>query len=329
MMPERVARAEENEPSVLQRAVAEIKSGNKAAARELLKRACRMDPANVNAWLWRATAAESPFEAVAHLQQVLKINPKNATALAWLATIRDAGREEQREAERQREARWMCPFCGQEAAQAPVKCSNCRAVPGLDLDAIRSSEGADERRLEVAIERLNGTRGAEGDFDAQCALAVAWLNLWNSAEALECLRRASGLRPEDSTVRDKIAALMGRRLVMVVDDSLTIRAVVGRMLERAGLRVVAVANGMEALTRLDEQTPDLVLLDVSMPVIDGYQLCRTIKNHPRTRRVPVVMLSGNDGFFDKVKGKMAGAESYLTKPFEPAGLMRAIGEYLH
>jgi CheY-like chemotaxis protein len=73
-----------------------------------------------------------------------------------------------------------------------------------------------------------------------------------------------------------------------------------------------------------EAIPDFILMDVSMPVMDGYQLCKTIKQMPNGKHVPIVMLSGNDGFIDKVKGRMAGAADYLLKPFNAKTLLGVV-----
>ena len=102
-----------------------------------------------------------------------------------------------------------------------------------------------------------------------------------------------------------------KRTVMVVDDSPTIRKILGLTLERAGYGVLAEASGESALERMGQTVPDLVLLDISMPGLDGYEVCKRIKQDPRTSNVPVIMLSGKGAFFDTVKGKMAGATEYL------------------
>ena len=88
-------------------------------------------------------------------------------------------------------------------------------------------------------------------------------------------------------------------------------------------------SAVDALSYLEEATPEFVLLDVSMPFMDGYVLCKTIKGLPKTKNTTVVMLSARDGFLDKVKGRMAGAAAYLSKPFEPALLLRVIRKYIH
>ena len=117
------------------------------------------------------------------------------------------------------------------------------------------------------------------------------------------------------------------RTVLVVDDSPTIRKILGLTLERAGYAVVAEADGELAMARLQDLVPDLILLDISMPKLDGYEVCKRIKKDSRLAHVPVVMLSGKDGFFDKVKGRMVGATEYLTKPFQAPAVLAVIATH--
>jgi twitching motility two-component system response regulator PilG len=118
-----------------------------------------------------------------------------------------------------------------------------------------------------------------------------------------------------------------RKTVMIVDDSPTIRKILGLTLERAGYKVVAEPDGESAIERLIQVVPDLILLDIAMPKIDGYEVCKRIKQDPRTKAVPVVMLSGKGALFDKVKGHMAGAIEYLTKPFETPAVLAVVASY--
>ncbi|MDH3601170.1 MAG: response regulator [Candidatus Tectomicrobia bacterium] len=111
---------------------------------------------------------------------------------------------------------------------------------------------------------------------------------------------------------------------MVVDDSQTVRNIMALILHRAGFRSVRVASAMEALHTLTELTPDLIFLDITLPGMDGLDVCKIIKENPRTKNVPVVMLSGNNEVFDKVMGRLAGASDYITKPFEPESILRCI-----
>lgn len=124
-----------------------------------------------------------------------------------------------------------------------------------------------------------------------------------------------------------VAVEEGPATVMVVDDSPTIRKILGLTLERAGYNVVLENNGNAALQRLESVLPKVILLDIAMPDLDGYEVCKRIKQDPRTNAVPVIMLSGKGAFFDKVKGHMAGATEYLTKPFETPAVLAVVNNH--
>jgi len=134
--------------------------------------------------------------------------------------------------------------------------------------------------------------------------------------------------PAAAAPRPAASAPGSKRTVMVVDDSPTVRKILTMTLERAGYGVVAASDGEAALGTLEGSVPDLILLDISMPKLDGYEVCKRIKADARTAHVPVVMLSGKDAFFDKVKGRMAGATEYLTKPFATPAVLAVIGRQL-
>ena len=131
---------------------------------------------------------------------------------------------------------------------------------------------------------------------------------------------------EQPPVEEERASAPGNT-VMVVDDSATIRKILALSLERAGYRVIAEPDGESAIDRLGHVVPDLILLDIAMPKLDGYEVCMRIKQDPRTAGVPVVMLSGKDAYFDKVKGHMAGATEYLTKPFETPAVLSVVSNF--
>ncbi len=112
---------------------------------------------------------------------------------------------------------------------------------------------------------------------------------------------------------------------MVVDDSPTIRKILGLTLERAGYTVVAEPDGESAIERLIQVVPDLILLDIAMPKLDGYDVCKRIKQDPRTAGVPVVMLSGKARIFrqgQRLHGRRV--PKYLTKPFETPTVLAVV-----
>ena len=126
----------------------------------------------------------------------------------------------------------------------------------------------------------------------------------------------------------EVASSDGRPLVMVVDDSPTVRKLVSLTLERRGYRVISAFDGVAAIKELGTCRPDLILLDINMPRLDGYRLCKLIKKHEATQNIPVVMLSGKDGMFDKLRGRLVGCSDYITKPFEADALTHKVAKYL-
>lgn len=103
--------------------------------------------------------------------------------------------------------------------------------------------------------------------------------------------------------------------VMVIDDSNTIRRTAEALLSREGCVVATAVDGFDSLTKIVDDRPDVIFVDIMMPRLDGYQTCALIKNNREFRQIPVVMLSSKDGLFDKAKGRIVGADAYLTKPF--------------
>lgn len=115
--------------------------------------------------------------------------------------------------------------------------------------------------------------------------------------------------------------------VLVVDDSETIRRSAESLLSQAGCHVVTADDGFDSLSQVVEHRPDVVLIDVMMPRLDGYQACALIKNNPDYSSIPVILLSSRDGLFDKAKGRLVGADDYLTKPFDNESLLATLSAY--
>ncbi len=116
--------------------------------------------------------------------------------------------------------------------------------------------------------------------------------------------------------------------ILIVDDSKTIRRTAEALLEQSGYRVLCAADGFQALALIAEERPDLILLDVMMPRLDGYQTCALIKHNPQLHHTPVGMLTRKDGLFDRSRGRMAGSDEYLTKPFTREELLGAVERHL-
>jgi len=338
----------------LSEAITAAKLGQLALARRLLSEIVAKDPKNERAWLWVAGLAENKDSAYAALNRVLDINPRNQQAINALALSR---LEESAQQTRLRAARphppqqnggvapqpqaaaapaatpqagqsWSCPLCRSRAAFPMRKCPACRAIVGVGvIEDYASNKGVNEELLLDAAERFAQQIAKADNADGRVNLALVYLNLNRSAEALPHLRKAISMNGANAALARLAETLAARKLIVAVDDSLTVRKIVSITLERLGYRVLTAKEGGEALRVAAAAIPDLMLLDITMPGMDGYQVCKAIKQNPATKRIPVVMLSGKDGFFDKVKGRLAGATDYITKPFQETTLADAVRKY--
>jgi len=115
--------------------------------------------------------------------------------------------------------------------------------------------------------------------------------------------------------------------VLVIDDSNTIRRSAEIFLKQGGHEVVLAEDGFDALAKVNDYLPHLIFCDILMPRLDGYQTCAIIKRNPKFSGVPIVMLSSKDGVFDKARGRMVGAQDYLTKPFTKDQLLQAVQQF--
>lgn len=116
--------------------------------------------------------------------------------------------------------------------------------------------------------------------------------------------------------------------VVCIDDGVTIRQTVEQILTQNGYESTAIANPLEALSLVFQLKPDLILCDIAMPELDGYELCAMLRTATAFRQVPIVMLTGKDGFIDRVKARMVGATDYLTKPFGENELLMLVEKYV-
>jgi len=117
---------------------------------------------------------------------------------------------------------------------------------------------------------------------------------------------------------------MSREKVLVIDDEEDILELVKYNLAKEGYRVTGVLSGEQALTKAKEEMPDVVLLDLMLPGLDGLEVCRRLKNNPATAQIPIVMLTAKGEDADIVTGLELGADDYVTKPFSPRVLLARI-----
>jgi chemosensory pili system protein ChpA (sensor histidine kinase/response regulator) len=115
-----------------------------------------------------------------------------------------------------------------------------------------------------------------------------------------------------------------RTFALVVDDSITVRRVTQRLLERNGMRVMTARDGLDAVAVLQEHVPDIILLDIEMPRMDGYEVASHVRNDPRLRDVPIVMITSRVGDKHRARAIELGVDDYLGKPYQESQLLEAI-----
>ncbi len=116
--------------------------------------------------------------------------------------------------------------------------------------------------------------------------------------------------------------------VLVVEDSPPQREMIAALLKDSGLTVTSAGDGVEALEKIQGAKPDIVVLDIVMPRMNGYELCRRLKSDPQTQEVPVIMCSTKGEEFDRYWGMRQGADAYIAKPFQPQELVGTVKQLL-
>ena len=112
--------------------------------------------------------------------------------------------------------------------------------------------------------------------------------------------------------------------ILVVDDDLTLRKVLQNSLEQRGYQVISVGSGKDALAKFNQDVPDIIVSDISMPEMDGFEFCRQLRSQPSGKLIPFIFLSAKNELNDRVQGHTIGADSYLSKPFEMKELLANI-----
>lgn len=116
--------------------------------------------------------------------------------------------------------------------------------------------------------------------------------------------------------------------ILLVDDSASVRQVAGIALRRAGYETLEAGDGKEALTLLDANKPNLIISDVNMPVMNGIEFLKAVKQHPTSKFTPVIMLTTEAGDDLKQQGRAAGAKAWIVKPFQPQTLVDAVAKLI-
>jgi len=241
----------------------------------------------------------------------------------------------------------VCPFCSAGNEYRAIVCESCVAILTLaDIEMLLANPHADTNVLRQAVERMEREK-LSGNFGERelTMLGIGHLNLRNYQFGYSNLYEASQINPDNVVLSCQVRSLLIRleeikiqeaaqeskpkgKTILVIDDSATVRKLIAGKLERSGHDVFCFNDGNEAMDRLQTLVPDLILLDITMPGMNGYEVCELIRNGDSTKDVPVVMISGKDGYYDEARGRTAGTSGFITKPFGPETLMKTVETYL-
>jgi twitching motility two-component system response regulator PilG len=134
--------------------------------------------------------------------------------------------------------------------------------------------------------------------------------------------------PPSRTTQPAASSNRGTYTIACIDDSPTVLQAINSFLDDNSFSVVLISDPVKALMQIIRSKPDLILLDVTMPNLDGYELCSLLRKHPNFKHTPIIMVTGCTGFIDRAKAKLVGASGYLTKPFTQSDLIKMVFRHL-
>ena len=188
----------------------------------------------------------------------------------------------------------------------------------LIADQMLGSREIVVKSIGPQLSSIQGLAGATILGDGRVALIL---------DAPSLLRSQAGSASEPTVAEPRVEDY--QTLVMVVDDSITVRRVTQRLLERNGMRVMTAKDGLDALEQLQEHRPDIMLLDIEMPRMDGYELASTIRKDFRLAEIPIIMITSRVGQKHRARAIEIGVDDYLGKPYQESQLLDAIEQLVN
>jgi chemosensory pili system protein ChpA (sensor histidine kinase/response regulator) len=186
----------------------------------------------------------------------------------------------------------------------------------IQVDGLGGTREVVIKTLGPQLSEIKGMAGATILGDGRVILILDIGGLWISDEAMHVVRahrKASIAESERS-----------RPLIMVVDDSLTVRKITSRHLQKQGMDVMVAKDGLDAVEQLRQQIPDVMLVDIEMPRMDGYELTTNVRSDPTLRHIPIIMITSRAGAKHKDRAMQLGVDLYMSKPYQEDELLRSI-----
>ena len=155
-----------------------------------------------------------------------------------------------------------------------------------------------------------------------CSSTNTWnfLNTFNAPDLN--LVEASQTNP-----RAKLASSGNKQLIACIDDSPQVCQIMNQIIVKAGYEFLGIQQPIQAVPKLIGVNPKMIFLDIGMPILNGYEVCTQIRRVSKLQEIPIIMLTGNDGVFDRVKAKVCGASDFLSKPIEIDKILQTIDKF--
>ncbi len=321
-------------------------------ALNLLSQILKANDTNAMAWLWRSRVTNDVGRIQTFLTNAHRLAPSDPLIRTEVKRFRIARKDLDGWAVKR------CPFCWVPLNIDKVFCVYCNSALTIDPDDRHKKWSRPMHTvLREAQQRYKRVTSAEQNAKAEYYLGLTYLNLGEQGLSDKHLKRAVALQPDiafwegqrkalhkpadpqpshlpPAQKKDICAAATGPSEntalgeVLVIEDSSTVRKFVTRTLNRTGkYHVVEAASGREALALLESTSPDLILLDIILPGMNGYEILEKIRSNPQLQTKPVVILSLKD--LDKEQNRHSMADGYLPKPFTADDLSQTVKKFIY
>ncbi len=333
---------------LLAEATSAASAGNKELAESLLSDVFNYNNEAENAWLLKAHISDSLDEKVNCFKRVLEINADNEAAKANLLSLESMIQTSNPEpAPESQPSNQQEPLKEEDSSEADFDSEEKFEAPEEEIDALflggtpETNEVREAREMAAELQEAEAAPSYEVNEPEAEYPAIEMpqdsANFLTSANETvneyETEEVAAVVEPEQQDSVDSVSPVSDdmesrSKRILVVDNNPTTRKLVSGKLEKSGHETYCAIDGMDAVNMLEEMTPDLVLLDLAIPGMDGYQVCKVIRENDATTTTPVIMVSGKDIEFDETKGNEVGSTGHISKPFGPETLMKIVNEHL-
>ncbi|HQR11459.1 MAG TPA: Hpt domain-containing protein [Casimicrobiaceae bacterium] len=195
----------------------------------------------------------------------------------------------------------------------------------IHVDEMVGTQEVVVKNIGPQLARVSGISGATVLGSGEIVLIINPVQLAGRADVPK-FDPADDERAVGDHPRAPVAAVSTQPLVMIVDDSLTVRKITSRLLQREGFAVTTAKDGVDALQLLGEQMPDIILLDIEMPRMDGFEFAKTIKGDPKYANIPIIMITSRTAEKHRSRAAELGVDMYLGKPYQEDELLRHLRE---